>query len=149
MGQLRSLGSSYPWKVPVYIPSSCNVIVRLSPNNHWHTPSQTMHMASCESLTSSPSSLSLPSRPQRMSYRMQIYCGDKWTSVKTPCSDKWSFATGPQSTSTPLPYSTSTWSSTWCVHAPMENGSCSHTRPKSGDNGMMTLHTAKASTLPK
>ena len=34
-GQLHSLGSSYPWKALAYIPSSCNVVVRLSPNNHW------------------------------------------------------------------------------------------------------------------
>ena len=34
-GQLHSLGSSYPQKALAYIPSSCNMVVRLSLNNHW------------------------------------------------------------------------------------------------------------------
>ena len=43
-GQLSSLGSSYPWKALAYIPSSCNVVVRLSLNNHWLQQQQNQAM---------------------------------------------------------------------------------------------------------
>jgi len=36
-GTVHSLGSLYPWKALAYIQLSCNMVVRLSPNNHWHT----------------------------------------------------------------------------------------------------------------